>query len=333
MEILSSSNSSYLRKIALIGAAGAIGQTIADALDEKGQPYRVVGRNPEALEAVFGGSPLTEITTWDPEDDSSVREAVRGSDTLIYLVGVPYHRFELHPILIRTTVDAAIAENVERIVLIGTVYPYGKPQSTPVKEDHPRNPNTFKGRMRKEQEDILLEADATGKIHGTVLRLPDFYGPGVERSFLDSLFQAAAHGSTANLIGPIDKPHEFVFVPDVGPVVLALAEHPDAYGRWWHLAGAGAPTQRDLAERVFQMAGSKPRIRVAGKTMLRIMGMFNPLLRELVEMNYLFANPLILDDSALHALLGEIRKTPYDEGLRLCLEAARNPDTQPKPSA
>ena len=120
--------------------------------------------------------------------------------------------------------------------------------------------------MRKEQEDILLGADAEGKLRATILRLPDFYGPNVERSFLYSLFQAAAQGKTANMLGPIDTSHEFVFVPDVGPVVVALVEKPEAYGRAWNLAGAGAVTQRDIAERVFRMAGTKPRLRVAGKT-------------------------------------------------------------------
>lgn len=320
---MSSINPYHTRKMALLGAAGAIGKTIAEALDEKGREYRVIGRHRAALESTFGHSSLAEIATWDPDDASSVRAAVCDTNTVIYLVGVPYHQFELHPLLMRKTLEGAVAEGVERLLLVGTVYPYGTPQTTPVKEDHPRNPHTFKGRMRKEQEDILLEADAAGKIRGTVLRLPDFYGPAVERSFLDSLFQAAAHGGTANLIGPIDRLHEFVFVPDVGQVVIALADHPEAYGRWWHLAGAGTATQKDLAERVFQMAGAKPRLRVAGKNTLRIMGLFNPLLRELVEMNYLFKNPVLLDDSALQQLLGQIRKTPYDEGLRLSLEAAQ----------
>ena len=54
--------------------------------------------------------------------------------------------------------------------------------------------------------DALLEADAASKIRGTILRLPDFYGPGVERSLLHSLFQAAGRGGTANLIGRIDTP-------------------------------------------------------------------------------------------------------------------------------
>ncbi|MGI8959649.1 MAG: NAD-dependent epimerase/dehydratase family protein [Bryobacteraceae bacterium] len=310
-------------KIALIGAAGVIGQSVAAALDRKGQEYRVVGRNRASLDARFAGSKLAQIVTWNPDDPNSARAAVRGADILVYLVGVPYNKFRLHPILMRKTLDAAMAEGAERVILIGTVYPYGRPQTTPVTEEHPRQPHTFKGKMRKEQEDILLGADAERKIRGTILRLPDFYGPNVERSFLHSLFQAAAQGGTANMLGPIDTSHEFVFVPDVGPVVIALAEKSEAYGRAWNLAGAGTVTQRDLAERVFRMAGAKPRLRIAGKNTLRLLGLFNPIMRELVEMNYLLTTPVLMDDSVLHHLLGAVRKTPYDEGLRLSLDAMR----------
>ena len=312
-----------MQKITLVGAAGAIGKSIAGALQQEGRPYRVVGRNKEALRTTFGSDPHAEIVTWNPDDPDSARAAVRDSDVLVYLVGVPYHQFQLHPILMRKTLAAAVKEHVNALLLIGTVYPYGMPQTTPVTEDHPRQPNTFKGSMRKEQEDILLEADAAGTIRGAILRLPDFYGPNVEKSFLSNLFQAAAKGGTASMVGPLDKPHEFVFVPDVGPVVTRLAAHPAAWGRWWHLAGAGAVTQRELAEQVFAMAGAKPRLRSAGKNTLRFLGFFSPLMRELVEMYYLLTNPVILDDSALCNLLEGIRKTPYHEGLRLSLEAAR----------
>jgi len=312
-----------MKKIALVGAAGAIGRSIANALNSDGREYTVVGRDRTALTSAFGGNRLAEIKTWNPDDPASERAAVRGADTLVYLVGVPYDQFRLHPVLMRKTLDAAVAEGVERMLLIGTVYPYGRPRTTPVTEDHPREPHTFKGKMRKQQEDLLLDADAQRKIRGTVLRLPDFYGPGVEKSYLDGLFKAAANGGTANMLGPIDTPHEFVYVPDVGPVVTALTGQDGAWGKVWHFAGPGAATQRDLAERVFRMAGRKPKIRVAGKTLLRLMGLFNPLMRELVEMHYLLTHPVLMDDSALHKLLGKIHKTPYDEGLRISLEAAR----------
>lgn len=232
--------------IALFGAAGAIGQSLATALRQQGRAYRVVGRNAASLRQTFGADPLAEIVPWNPDSTGSVEAAAHGVDTLVYLVGVNYWQFALHPELMRRTLDGAIAAGVRRIVLIGTVYPYGKAQAHAVKEDHPRNPHTFKGRMRKAQEDLLLQAHAQGRIEAAVLRLPDFYGPGVHNSLLHGAFEAAARGGRADMVGPLDRPHEFVYVPDVGPVVARLIGTPQAFGKVWHLAGAGAITQRDV---------------------------------------------------------------------------------------
>lgn len=317
-------------KIAFFGATGAIGNSIARSLSAQRTPYRVVGRGRAALERDFGADPLAEIATWDPDFPASVRTAAQGIDTIIYMVGVDYTRFELHPELMRRTLDGAIAAGVKRILLIGTVYPYGCPQTIPVREDHPRAPHTFKGRMRKAQEDVLFDAHASGRIDVAVLRLPDFYGPGVgDKSYLASAFQAAIDGGTADLIGPIDAPHEFVFVPDVGPVVVRLSAEPAAWGRTWQLAGAGTTTQQTMLEEISRQAGHRIRSRVVGKTMLRLLGLFKPMLREIVEMHYLLTTPVILDDSDLQSLIGPIAKTSYAEGVRRTLAAARARQTAP----
>jgi len=312
-----------MAKIALFGAAGAIGHSIASALTTSHQQYRVVGRSQAALQQAFGSDPLAEIVAWNPDDPASVQAAAKDVETLIYLVGVAYDHFELHPQLMRKTLDGAIAAGVRHVLLIGTVYPYGLPQTKPIREDHPRKPHTFKGRMRKQQEDLLLEADAAGKIRGGVLRLPDFYGPGVDKSFLHSIFVAAANGGRAQVIAPLDTPHEYVYVPDVGPVTARLMENPATYGRVWHLAGAGTITTREVINKAFAVSGRKPKMMVAGPLTLRLTGLFNPLMRELVEMHYLQTNPVVLDDAALRGLLGEIKKTTYEEGIRRSVEAAR----------
>jgi nucleoside-diphosphate-sugar epimerase len=310
-----------MSKVALFGAAGVIGQSIAAALSGAGHPYRVVGRAEASLRRAFGADPLAEIVSWDPDLPSSVQTAATGVETLIYLVGVNYWRFELHPELMRKTLAGAIAAGVKNIILIGTVYPYGMASANPVREDHSREPHTFKGRMRKAQEDILMQAHAEGRINATVLRLPDFYGPGVEASLLHGAVRAAVNGGTADMVGPIDRPHEFVFVPDVGPVVAKLAGTPAAFGKFWNLAGAGVTTQHELVSEMERQAGTKLKLRVAGKTMLRLLGLFKPLVREMVEMNYLITDPLIMDDSALQKLIGPIRKTPYADGIRQTLAA------------
>ncbi|MGF6479425.1 NAD-dependent epimerase/dehydratase family protein [Paraburkholderia sp. JPY419] len=310
-------------KVGLFGAAGAAGQSIAAALGAAGRDYRVVGRSREALQRSFGDDPHAEIVTWNPDDHASIRAAAAGLQTVIYLVGMPYDQFAQHPPLMEKTLAGVTAAGVERFILIGTVYPYGRAHGNPIREDHPREPHTFKGRMRLEQEKLVLAAHGRKGLETLVLRLPDFYGPGVERSLLHGVFVGAATGKRAQVLGPIDVPHEFIFLPDVGPVVERLTRTPEAYGRWWHLGGAGTITQREVAHEAYALAGREPKLMVAGKGMLRVLGLFNPLMRELVEMNYLLTEPIVLDDSALATLIGPFSKTSYQEGIRQCFEAAR----------
>ncbi|TCG06300.1 epimerase, partial [Paraburkholderia steynii] len=299
------------------------GRSITHALSAAGRRYRVIGRGRQALQASFGHDPLAEVATWNPDDPATIAAAATGLQTVVYLVGVPYHQFEQHPVLMQKTLDGLRAAGVQRLILIGTVYPYGRARSTSVTESHPREPHTFKGKMRLAQENLVIDAHGHDGVETLVLRLPDFYGPGVERSFLHGVFEGAAKGTRAQMIGPIDVPHEFVFMPDVGPVIERLSRTPEAFGRVLHLAGAGTITQREIAERAYALAQREPKLMVANKTMLRVMGLFNPLLREMVEMHYLLTDPVVLDDSALTKLIGPVRKTSYEAGIAQSLAAAQ----------
>jgi hypothetical protein len=55
----------------------------------------------------------------------------------------------------------------------------------------------------------------------------------------------------------------------------------------------------------------------------RLVGVVNPLIREMVEMNYLWTDPVVLDDAKLARVIGPLRKTAYDDGVRACIEAER----------
>jgi nucleoside-diphosphate-sugar epimerase len=184
--------------------------------------------------------------------------------------------------------------------------------------------------MRKQQEDILLAADAAGRISGTVLRLPDFYGPNVDRSYLSSLFQAAVQQKTAQLIGPLNIPHEFAYIPDAARILFRLIQKDGAYGHTWNLAGSDKITLAEVVKLVESVTGKPVRKFVAGKRMLQLLGLFDPLLREVAEMHYLITQPLFLDDSALTNLLGPLKKTSHEEGIRASLAAAEQKVTRYK---
>ena len=309
---------------ALFGATGAVGKALAAKLARQGRSFRVVGRFEERLRRDFRlYEPLVEYCAADLSDPAAAARAAAGVATIFYTVGVPYPQFEQHPKLTRVALDAAAAAGVRHYVHLSTVYPYGVPQQDFVSESHPRNPTTFKGRMRKEQEDLVLAADNPQGMRTTLLRPPDFYGPDSELSYVRAIFDAAVKGGTANVVGPIDTPHEFIFVPDLAETLLALSEKEEAYGKAWNVAGPGLITTRQFAELVFGAVHQKPRLRVAGRFILRVLGLFNPFLREVVEMHYLWTTPVKLDDARLRQLLPNLHKTPYAEGIRLTINAMR----------
>jgi nucleoside-diphosphate-sugar epimerase len=225
--------------------------------------------------------------------------------------------------MMRTVLQAALSMQVQRIVLVSNVYSYGVPRASAVAETHPRLPNSRKGQYRKEQEDLILDAQKKGQIDGLVVRLPDFYGPGAENSLANPIFGAALAGKTSNWIGPVNTAHEFVYVPDTGPVIVELANVADTYGEAWNFGGPGPINAMDFITRVYRAAGRSPKYRTAGRGILKVAGWFNPLFRELPEMLYLQETPVILDDSKLLAKFPAIAKTPYDVGIRQTLEWMR----------
>lgn len=311
-------------KYAIFGATGSVGKALAPELAKKGAAFRVVGRSEERLRRHFRAyEPLGEYCEADLADPSAAARAAAGVDTIFYTVGVPYTQFALHPKLTKIALEAATSAHVSRFVHVSTVYPYGIPQRDFVNESHPRNPIAFKGKMRKEQEDLVFAADKPGGMRTTILRPPDFYGPDAELSYTRSIFDAAVKGGTANVIGPVDTPHEFIFVPDLAETLVALSEKPEAYGQAWNVAGPGLITTREFADLVFATVHQKPRIRAAGKFVLRVMGLFNPIMREVVEMHYLWTTPVKLDDSRLRQLLPNLKKTPYAEGIETTIKAMK----------
>jgi len=312
-----------MQKVAIFGAAGAIGCALAPELERHGVQFRVVGRSRQKLEQAFGKFTQAEIFPADLNDARSAGAAARGVDTIFYCVGLPYPSHHLHPVMVRTTIEAAVAVKVERLVLPSSVYSYGVPRTVRVAETHPREPETRKGKFRKDQEDLVFEAHRQGRLQGMVVRLPDFYGPHTEQGLANLIFEAALARKTANWIGPVNTPHEFVYVPDAGPVIFDLASRSDCYGEAWNFGGPGQINTLDFITRVYRAAGLAPKYRTAGAGLLKIIGWFHPTFRELPEMLYLQETPVILDDTKVAQKLGALSKTSYDEGIRRTLDWMR----------
>jgi hypothetical protein len=60
---------------------------------------------------------------------------------------------------------------------------------------------------------------------------------------------------------------------------------------------------------------------------LQVMGLWNPVLREVVKMRYLFANPMELVDPRLEALLGTGFGTPFEAAVSATVAAQKAAQT------
>ncbi len=308
--------------LALLGATGSLGRAIGHELSAAGRPYRAASRSHLALQVRFA-DPLAQPVLWDPEQPASIAKALAGVQTAIYLVGVPLWEFAKHLPLTGAVLQACRDTGVGHLLLVSSSWAYGPPQAERVTEDHPLAAPTAKGRIRREQEQMVLEASGKGGLETSVLRVGDFYGPYVEASYLWSAFQAAKRRAHAQLMSPADAPHEFVYVPDAARTILRMLDRGDLRGRAWNLGGAGLTTLVAMTEAIFKEAGTPPNYEITPAWKLRIVAMMNPYVRAMREMQYLLETPVLLEDSALRLALGGLEKTAYTQGIRETLATVR----------
>jgi hypothetical protein len=83
----------------------------------------------------------------------------------------------------------------------------------------------------------------------------------------------------------------------------------------WHLPNdPDTRTTRHLCEVAFQQAGNSPgRVRQVPTLLLRLAALTNRTVRELLEMQYQFAEPFIVDSTKIHVL--DVHATPVEQAL------------------
>jgi uncharacterized protein (DUF2236 family) len=82
----------------------------------------------------------------------------------------------------------------------------------------------------------------------------------------------------------------------------------------WHLPNTETTTTREFVQTVFEEVGRPARIQAAPKFVLRTLGLFNPALRETIEMLYEFEDPFIVNHSRFARTFGD-HATPLREAI------------------
>ncbi|HMQ26044.1 MAG TPA: hypothetical protein PKA98_08650, partial [Acidimicrobiales bacterium] len=228
---------------------------------------------------------------------------------------------EEFPALQAGIVDAAEAAGA-LLVVAENLYGYG-PHDGSLTEDLPLAATTRKGRVRAEMWEALEAAHDAGRLRVVAGRASDFFGPGVEGSAVgDRFFGPLVKGKAAEAAGDPDRLHSYTYVADFGEALVRLSETPAAWGRAWHVPNAPTVSTRALAARAAALAGTQGRVRAFARWQLRLVGLFVPAVREMVEMLYEFEEDFVVDHSAYAAVCGD-HATPLDESLAATVAATR----------
>ena len=164
----------------------------------------------------------------------------------------------------------------------------------------------------------LQAAHAVGRVQVAIGRASDYFGPrgGAQSMLGDRVIPPALAGKTATVLGDPDQPHTYTYLPDIGEGLAVLGEHPDAPGEVWHLPNdPHTRTTRQLVDTIYQLAGQpRTKLRSTPALLLRALGVFNPTVRELLELQYEFQEPFVVDSTKIAAKL-EVHATPLDQAL------------------
>lgn len=314
--------------VAILGAGGPVGTGLGAELAAKGVAFRVVSRNPRPVE---GAQELAA----DLSDPAAMRAAVDGADVACLLVGLKYDTAvwkALWPRIMRNAIDACRRTGT-KLLFFDNVYMYGRVAGA-MTEATPYRPCSAKGEIRAQIATALMDEVKAGTITAMIARSADFYGPNARNGIPNLLvFEPLAKHGTASWLLNASVPHSLTFTPDAARGVAMLIERESAWNQIWHLPTAPEPpTGTAIIEMAAAALGARPKSRVLGKPMLRLAALFDPRVRESLEMLYQYDAPYVFDATKFARAFG-FAGTPYGDGIRVAAAALarRSPDGYDRP--
>jgi nucleoside-diphosphate-sugar epimerase len=298
-----------MNTVHVVTGAGPVGSTVALQLADAGHPVRLLTRS---------GSgpvhPLIDRRQVDVSRPEALAEAFDGAVAVHHCIhGSAYDARVWRAELPRA--EAAVLDAAGRVgavvVFPESLYSYG-PVDGPLTEDLPRTATTGKLGVRTE---LLAQREASTTATVSIAA-SDFYGPAVRNAHAgERLVPTVLAGRTMRVLGSLDQPHSFTYVPDLAAAMIEAAARPELWNSFLHAPTAAPITQRRLVELVAEAGGvAVPRMSAIPPWVLRASGVVSREMRELAETAYMFSDPFVLDSSASEQRLG-LSPTPVEAGL------------------
>jgi nucleoside-diphosphate-sugar epimerase len=304
----------------ILGATGGIGGAVASALIAHGWRVRALTRDVARARREFARLGPVEWVDGDAMHTGAVVAAAAGAQLILHGVNPPgYQNWRgLALPMLESSIAAARASGA-RVVLPGTIYNFAPADGPLLDERTPQRSTTRKGRIRVAMEARLAQAAASG-VRSLVVRAGDFFGPFAPSSwFAGAMVRPGQKVRFVVYPGRREVGHAFAYLPDLAEAIARLAaiEARLAPFEVAHFAGHWLERGVLMAEAIRRVAGAPGApILPFPSALLPLAAPFSTMLREMIELRYLWRVPLRLDNRKLETLIGAEPHTALDEAVR-----------------
>lgn len=226
------------RLVTIFGGGGFAGRYAAQVLYKTGARLRIVQREPKSAWFLkpLGALGQTQFVAADIRDADRVREAVRGSDVVINLVGVLTGDFQaLHVDGAANVARAAAAEGASSLVHVSAI------------GADARSPSAY-GRSKGEGEAAVRAAFPAA----TILRPSVLFGR--EDNFINRFAVMARLAPALPVVRGATKLQP-LYAMDLARAIAAAAFDADHAGKTYELGGPEVLTMRELMAKVGEATG------------------------------------------------------------------------------
>ena len=301
----------------VLGASGAVGQSVLQVLKEKEIQARAVSRSMN-----FEG---VESLSADLLNRTEVDKVVGGSTVVYLCVGLEYKTEVWQrdwPVLMDNVIEACSKHDAV-LIFLDNVYMYGPaPLQGMFDEGYTENPSTGKGKVRKEIDDQLKAAFRHGTLNGVIARAADFIGPNANNSvFYFSFLERILKNKAPQSLLPRGPKHTYANTIDLGKALVELALEPETYNAIWHLP-VGDPVSVDEMMAVFNdVLGASYKVSYMPRFMIKVISWFVPVVKEFDEMMYQFEYDYIMSYDKFKKQFPGFKITPYREVVKQMIES------------
>lgn len=272
-----------MKKVLVTGGAGFLGSHLVDALLERGLAVSALdnlfrGRKANLSEALK--NPKFSFIEGDICDLETVKEAVRGCDTIFHLAAINGTRYfyEMPDTVMRVNIagtenilDAATGEEIPRVVFTSTSEIYGRTGVIPTPEESesvfmpPDSVRWSYALSKLLDEHLCLAFTRRVGLWTRILRIFNAYGPRQVSSdygqVVGMFARRLVNGQSPVIYGDGEQTRSFTYVGDIVEGIIQSAGAGGEPGRIFNLGSQQEITVNKLADTMIGVAGMEGQVK------------------------------------------------------------------------